>query len=121
MSETVLSPVSAVAARACLALAVQAGGARIQTVEGPSHDGLHLRRLQAAFRRRHGPQCGFCTPEILMSLADSLAVKLIPDEISMREMLSGDLWLCAGNTTAMQAAVAAAMPKAEENEDRPGV
>ena len=116
-----LSPVSAVAARACLALAVQAEAARIQTAEGPSRHGLHLRRLQAAFHRRQGPQCGFCTPGILMSLAGSLAVKLIPDEISMRKRLSGDLCCCAGNTTSMPAAVAAARPKAEENEDRPGV
>jgi aerobic-type carbon monoxide dehydrogenase small subunit (CoxS/CutS family) len=100
---------------------VQAEAARIQTVEGPSHHGLLLRRLQAAFHRRQGPQCGFCTPGILLSLAGSLAVKLIPDEMSMRKMLSGDLCRCTGNTTAMQAAVAAAMPKAEENEDRPGV
>ena len=61
--------------RACLTLAVQAEGRRVDTVEGLSPEGEGLNDLQKAFRRHHALQCGFCTPGILMSLDAYLETK----------------------------------------------
>ena len=60
--------------RACLTLAVQAEGRRVDTVEGLAPEG-ELNDLQKAFRRHHALQCGFCTPGILMSLDAYLETK----------------------------------------------
>ncbi len=85
-----------VAIRSCLALAVQADGRRVDTVEGLAEKDGTLSRLQAAFRRNHALQCGFCTPGILMSLEDFLARGGEPGETEIREMLSGHLCRCTG-------------------------
>ena len=61
--------------RACLTLAVQAEGRRVDTVEGLAPEG-ELNDLQKAFRRHHALQCGFCTPGILMSLDAYLETSL---------------------------------------------
>jgi 2-furoyl-CoA dehydrogenase 2Fe-2S iron sulfur subunit len=61
-----------VASRSCLALAVQADGAEIETVESLAEVDGTLNALQEAFRKHHALQCGFCTPGILMSLTDLL-------------------------------------------------
>lgn len=86
-------------ARACTVYAVQADGAAIETVEGlGAPDALSI--LQAAFRKHHALQCGFCTPGILMSakafLAECRAAGAVPDERQVREMLSGHLCRCTG-------------------------
>ena len=75
-------------ARACLTLAVQAEGCDIRTVEGlaPAPDRLSV--LQAAFRRHHALQCGFCTAGILMSLDAFLAARPDPSEDGSREKSS---------------------------------
>ena len=95
-------------ARACLTLAVQVDGARLRTVEGlaPAIDQLSV--LQAAFRRHHALQCGFCTPGILMSLAHYLRTNADPDEAALREFLSGHLCRCTGYTPIVAAALDAA-------------
>src|SRR5262252_2721831 len=71
-------------ARSCLMLAVQAQGCDIRTVEGlaPSPDRLSV--LQAAFRRHHALQCGFCTAGILMSLHAYLSTSLRPSEEELK-------------------------------------
>jgi aerobic-type carbon monoxide dehydrogenase small subunit (CoxS/CutS family) len=56
------------AVRSCLAFAVQMPGHHIRTVEDLAPEGQELTALQAAFRRHHALQCGFCTSGILMSL-----------------------------------------------------
>jgi len=94
--------VDGVAQRACLTLAVQVAGCRVDTVEGlASHDGV-LGDLQTAFKRHHALQCGFCTAGILMSCTDWLArlrsASRQPDEAEVREMLSGHLCRCTGYT-----------------------
>ena len=65
--------IDGVAQRACLTLAVQVEGREVRTVEGLATDDAVLGDLQAAFKRHHALQCGFCTPGILMSCADWLA------------------------------------------------
>src|SRR2546426_1028676 len=72
-------------ARSCLTLAVQADGARIRTVEGLAPAPGRLSVLQAAFRRHHALQCGFCTPGILMSLDHYLRAHPAPGEGEIRE------------------------------------
>jgi 2-furoyl-CoA dehydrogenase 2Fe-2S iron sulfur subunit len=94
--------------RACLMLAVQADGCRVQTVaslpeledphpEGelpPGPDGLT--RLQAAFREHHALQCGFCTPGLLVSTAIFLARTTRPSRAAILAHLNGHLCRCTG-------------------------
>ena len=89
--------IGGVAQRACMMLAVQADGFEVQTVEGLANDGV-LGDLQAAFKRHHALQCGFCTAGILMSCADWLSRVKDPSEAQVREMLSGHLCRCTGYT-----------------------
>jgi aerobic-type carbon monoxide dehydrogenase small subunit (CoxS/CutS family) len=90
--------------RACLMLAVQADGARVETVEGLGQDGI-VSDLQAAFSRHHGLQCGFCTPGMLMTLQAFLKETPDPDEAAVREAISGNICRCTG----YQGIVAAAL------------
>ncbi|MGE3597504.1 MAG: (2Fe-2S)-binding protein [Dehalococcoidia bacterium] len=82
-------------ARSCLMLAVQADGAEIQTVEGLAHDG-QLHPLQAAFGAKHGLQCGFCTPGMLMIAYELLQENADPSEEEIRERISSNLCRCTG-------------------------
>jgi len=89
--------------RSCLMLAVQANGRRIVTVEGlaPANgewaDGAPLLHpLQQAFREKHGLQCGFCTPGILLAAWAFLQEHPAPSHEEIREMLSGHLCRCTG-------------------------
>ena len=93
--------------RACLLLAVQVEGRRVDTVEGLSEDGV-LNPLQRAFRRHHALQCGYCTPGILMSLTAYLETHPAPSEAELREMLSGHLCRCTGYTPILRATLDAA-------------
>ena len=95
------------AARSCLMLAVQADGAEVTTVEGLMQDGA-LHPLQAAFRRHHGLQCGFCTPGMLLTALDLLRVKPDPTEAEIREGLSAVLCRCTGYHGCVKAVQAAA-------------
>jgi 2-furoyl-CoA dehydrogenase 2Fe-2S iron sulfur subunit len=93
--------------RACLMLAVQAGGADIRTVEGLAPAPGRLSILQESFRTHFGLQCGFCTPGILMSLDALFARTPNASEQQIREQLSGHLCRCTGYTPIMRAALAA--------------
>ncbi len=89
-----------VACRSCLTLAVQADGRRVDTVESLAGEGGVLSELQAAFKRHHALQCGFCTAGILMSSTDWLQrlrqQGRKPSEQDVRDMLSGHLCRCTG-------------------------
>jgi aerobic carbon-monoxide dehydrogenase small subunit len=86
------------AIRSCLLFAVQANGHDLLTVEGLSPTGTadDLHPLQQAFWEKHGLQCGFCTPGILMSMIPFLAENPNPTEQEIREALSGNLCRCTG-------------------------
>jgi len=94
-------------ARACLMLAVQAEGADIRTVEALSPGEGHLSALQAAFKRHHGLQCGFCTPGILMSLDALISARPDAGRDEVRDHLSGHLCRCTGYVTIVEAALSA--------------
>jgi carbon-monoxide dehydrogenase small subunit len=83
------------AVRSCLMLAVQADGARIETVESLAVDG-RLHPIQEAFREAHGLQCGFCTPGMLMAVRELLAERPDPSETEIREALGGQICRCTG-------------------------
>src|SRR5690606_29159974 len=83
------------AVRGCLVLAVQADGARIETVEGLAQ-GEELSPLQRAFRKHHALQCGFCTPGMLMTAHALLRAEPDADEARIVEVLSGNLCRCTG-------------------------
>jgi aerobic-type carbon monoxide dehydrogenase small subunit (CoxS/CutS family) len=97
-----------VAVRSCLMLAAQADGHAIMTVEGLAADRDHLSVLQESMRDRHGLQCGYCTPGILMTMKAFLEETPAPDEIQVREALSGNLCRCTGYQHIVDAVLLAA-------------
>jgi carbon-monoxide dehydrogenase small subunit len=94
--------------RSCLLLAVQADGRAVTTVEGLAAADGELNPLQLAFWDRHGLQCGFCTPGILMSLTELLRDNPDPSEAEVRDVLSGHLCRCTGYQNIVAAALDAA-------------
>ncbi|PQP23450.1 (2Fe-2S)-binding protein [Rhodococcus opacus] len=82
--------------RACLMFAVQADGSSVTTVEGMAADDGTLHPLQRAFCDRHGLQCGFCTPGMLMSALDLLHREVEPTRERIREEMSGNICRCTG-------------------------
>ena len=81
--------------RSCLMLAVQADGARVETIEGLSDSG-EIADLQTVFRDRNALQCGFCTPGMLIAAQDLLALEAEPGRERIREHLSGNYCRCTG-------------------------
>lgn len=79
----------------CLLLAAQCHGAEVTTVEALYHDPVG-KRLQNAFVRHGGVQCGFCTPGILMSTKALLDVNPQPTDEELKEALEGNLCRCTG-------------------------
>jgi aerobic-type carbon monoxide dehydrogenase small subunit (CoxS/CutS family) len=94
------------AVRACLMLAVQAEGSEIVTVEGLSTDEA-LTPLQAAFRKHHALQCGFCTPGMLMTAHALLTEEPDADADRIRSVLSGNLCRCTGYIPIVEAVLEA--------------
>ena len=94
-------------ARACLMLAVQTDGKEVRTVEGLAPPG-QLNALQSAFWEKHGLQCGYCTPGVLLTLTELLAANPAPSEAAVREALSGHLCRCTGYQNIVAAALEAA-------------
>lgn len=88
--------VDGASARSCLMLAAQADGSRVSTVEGLAN-GQQLSGIQQAFKDCHGLQCGFCTPGLLMAVAEMVAeVASTPSRNQIREQLAGNLCRCTG-------------------------
>jgi carbon-monoxide dehydrogenase small subunit len=95
------------ALKSCTVLAVRAAGARVTTIEGLG-DGAHLHPVQRAFRDRHGFQCGFCTPGVIMTAVDLLDRDPDPDEHAVRRALAGNLCRCTGYQPIVDSVLAAA-------------
>jgi aerobic carbon-monoxide dehydrogenase small subunit len=94
--------------RSCLLLAVQADGWTVTTVEGLAEPDGTLHPLQQAFRDKHGLQCGFCTPGILLTAHAFLREHPTPSADEIREVLSGNLCRCTGYHFIVDAIAAAA-------------
>jgi aerobic carbon-monoxide dehydrogenase small subunit len=80
---------------ACLVLAAQADGHDLVTVEGLGEDGS-LHPVQEAFVEAGAVQCGFCTPGLVVAVADLLRRDATPSDDAIREALSGNLCRCTG-------------------------
>ncbi len=84
-----------VAVKSCTCLAVQADGAEITTVEGLADDG-NFHPLQEAFWNKHGLQCGFCTPGMILASHELLRTNPHPSESEIRHALEGNMCRCTG-------------------------
>ncbi|MCL4340755.1 MAG: (2Fe-2S)-binding protein [Candidatus Thermoplasmatota archaeon] len=93
--------------KSCTMFAVQADGSSITTVEGLESDGK-LSKIQEAFREKHGLQCGFCTPGMIMSAAFLLAENPHPTEEEIRWGIAGNLCRCTGYSNIVSAVTYAA-------------
>jgi carbon-monoxide dehydrogenase small subunit len=83
------------AVKSCTVLAVQADGRSVTTIEGLAQDGT-LHPMQQAFWEKHGLQCGFCTPGMIMSAVDLIARNPNLSDEEIREGLEGNLCRCTG-------------------------
>jgi carbon-monoxide dehydrogenase small subunit len=90
------------AVRSCLMLAAQADGSSVTTVEG-LNEPEGLSPLQAAFRRHHALQCGFCTPGMLTTAHALLTHEPDADADRIREVLSGNICRCTGYVPIIEA------------------
>jgi len=82
-------------AKSCNILAIQMRGREITTIEGLAANGT-LHPMQAAFKKHHGLQCGFCTPGMVMSAVGLAAETKKPSEQQIREALDGNFCRCTG-------------------------
>ena len=83
------------AVKSCTILAAQANGAEITTVEGLAREGV-LHPVQEGFREKHGLQCGYCTPGMIMTAVSFLETNPTPTEEEIRHALEGNLCRCTG-------------------------
>lgn len=88
--------VDAEPASACIVLAAQCEGSNIQTAAGLAGPDGTPNALQRAFHERHGAQCGFCTPGMLVCATAMLADGRIRTRDEIREELHGNLCRCTG-------------------------
>ena len=84
------------AVKSCTVFAVQADGGGVTTIEGLAASNGDLHPLQEGFWEKHGLQCGFCTPGMIMSAYDLLQNNPSPSEQEIRDGLSGNLCRCTG-------------------------
>lgn len=83
------------AVKSCTVLAVQADGCAVTTIEGLAKDGK-LHAVQQGFWDKHGLQCGYCTPGMIMTAVDLLQRNPHPTEEQIRHGLEGNICRCTG-------------------------
>ncbi len=83
------------AVKSCTVLAAQADGSEVTTVEGLAQNGT-LHPIQTAFWEKHGLQCGFCTPGMMITAVDLLQRNPNPSDAEIRRALEGNLCRCTG-------------------------
>ena len=84
-----------ISAKSCTTLTVQADGADVTTIEGLA-DGDTLHPLQESFWNKHGLQCGFCTPGMIMASHELLRTNADPSDSEVRHGLEGNMCRCTG-------------------------
>jgi len=95
------------AVKSCTMLAVQADGSEVTTIEGLAQNG-NLHPIQTAFWEKHGLQCGYCTPGMIMTAYDLLQRNPHPTEAEIRHDLEGNICRCTGYQNIVKAIQAAA-------------
>ena len=88
--------------KSCTLLAVQADGCKVRTVEGLEQGGK-LHPVQEGFTEKHGLQCGYCTPGMMMTSVALLERNKSPSEQEIREAISGNLCRCTGYVNIVRA------------------
>jgi len=83
------------AVKSCTMLAVQADGSELTTIEGLVKNG-ELHPMQEGFWERHGPQCGYCTPGMIMAATQIIDRNADPSREEIRHGLEGNLCRCTG-------------------------
>ena len=83
------------AVKSCTVLAAQADGSEITTIEGLAKNGT-LHPVQQGFWEKHGLQCGFCTPGMILTAVDLLQRNPNPTEAEIRHGLEGNICRCTG-------------------------
>ena len=101
--------------KSCTVLAVQADGMEVKTVEGLAQNG-NLHPIQEGFHEKHGLQCGFCTPGMMMTSSALLEQNPHPTEDEIRHAISGNLCRCTGYMNIVKAVQYAADKMAEKVE-----
>jgi len=94
--------------KSCTVLAVQANGRSVVTAEGLVSESGEMHPVQQAFRERHGLQCGFCTPGMVMAATSLLAENPHPTEQEVRAGLEGNFCRCTGYHNIVRAVLDAA-------------
>jgi carbon-monoxide dehydrogenase small subunit len=102
--------------RSCLALAVACNGCQVRTIEGFGSDPV-MTALREAFHRRHGLQCGFCTPAMLITAHDLIRRGRARSEVEIRAGLAGNICRCTGYTNIVTAIADAAAGLAKRVRD----
>ena len=87
--------VDGLSVKSCTFLAAQADGCEVKTIEGMAN-GDQLHPIQEGFKEKHGLQCGFCTPGMVMTAADLLNKNPQPTEDEIRRALEGNFCRCTG-------------------------
>jgi len=100
-----------VAMKSCTALAVQVDGSEVTTIEGLA-DGAQMHPLQDSFWEKHGLQCGFCTPGMIMASHELLRTNPEPDDEQIRHGLEGNFCRCTGYQNIVRAVRHAAVAMA---------
>ena len=81
--------------KSCTTLVADCENAEITTIEGLAKNGK-LHPMQEAFKKKHGLQCGFCTPGMVMSAVDLIQKNKNPNEQEIRDWLEGNICRCTG-------------------------
>ncbi|MEJ7697524.1 MAG: (2Fe-2S)-binding protein [Candidatus Limnocylindrales bacterium] len=108
------------AVKSCTVLAVQADGCQVTTIEGMASAQDQLHPLQTAFWEKHGLQCGFCTPGMIMTAADLIANNNDPSDDEIRHAIDGNICRCTGYHNIVLAIRAAAAAMRDEAALRDG-
>jgi len=82
--------------RSCLALAVEADGAELVTLEGANSSRKWTQKLQKKFHEKNAFQCGFCAPGVILSATELLETNPKPSEHEIKEAIAGNLCRCTG-------------------------
>ena len=105
-----------VAIKSCTMFAVQADGQSVETIESLAQDGS-LHPLQEGFWEKHGLQCGYCTPGMIMAAKGLLAKNPNPTEEEIRWGISGNLCRCTGYVKIVEAIQYAAAKLREQPQE----
>ena len=81
--------------KSCTLLAADINGSKVTTIEGLATNGK-FHPMQEAFKKKHGLQCGFCTPGMVMSAVDLLKTNKNPSDQEIRDWLEGNICRCTG-------------------------